>query len=90
MIMIVFNELVNLALLLNRVSLTGVREVESLLLAVQHRLNPLHIYCRLVDRGFSRKMSLRITRLYELLFFRWLDFLTIVSIAFCKMITSRR
>ena len=39
------------------------------LLSAQHRLHPLHVYCRLLDRGFSRKFARLICRAYRVLFF---------------------
>jgi hypothetical protein len=38
----------------------------------QHRFNPLHIYCRLLDYGVSRKLASRVSGLYE----RWVYRLT--------------
>lgn len=34
-----------------------------------HCLNPLHIFCRLVDIGISRKYALKIARIYEALIY---------------------
>jgi hypothetical protein len=42
------------------------------ILNIQHRINPLHIYCRLVDRGLDRRVSLAFCRYYEHLVFFWL------------------
>ena len=36
---------------------------------VQHNANPLHIYCRLIDIGFSAEFSRRLGVLYERHFF---------------------
>jgi len=32
---------------------------------VQHISNPLHVYCRLLDFGLSKKFSRRLTIFYE-------------------------
>ena len=32
---------------------------------LQHRLNPLHVYCRLCERGFSRRAARRLSSVYE-------------------------
>ena len=32
---------------------------------VQHIINPLHVYCRLIDWGVSRRLSKRLGILYE-------------------------
>jgi len=37
----------------------------SIPLWMQHYINPLHVYCRLIDIGLSRENALKITCLYE-------------------------
>lgn len=32
---------------------------------IQHRFNPLHVYCRLRDYGLSSRVAIRITSAYE-------------------------
>ena len=32
---------------------------------IEHFFNPLHVYCRLMDVGFSRKNAGRLSLLYE-------------------------
>ena len=32
---------------------------------IQHRFNPLHVYCRLRDYGVSSRVAIRITSAYE-------------------------
>jgi hypothetical protein len=39
--------------------------MEKFKLSVQHTLNPLHVYCRLVDAGMDRHFGLVLSRLYE-------------------------
>ena len=43
------------------------------ILAVQHHLNPLHLYCRFVDRGYNKKLSAFICKAYEKLVFAWMS-----------------
>lgn len=43
------------------------------MLAVQHRLNPLHLYCRFVDRGYNKTVCAFICKAYEKLFFSWMS-----------------
>ncbi|HIJ58695.1 MAG TPA: hypothetical protein HPP41_03405 [Deltaproteobacteria bacterium] len=50
-------------------------------LSIQHRLNPLHVYCRLRERGLSQRHSLKICKLYGFLVY-WV--LEKVSIAMIK------
>ncbi len=32
---------------------------------LQHRFNPLHVYCRMRDYGFSSRAAIRISSAYE-------------------------
>ena len=59
------------------------------MLKVQHRFNPLHVYCRLVDRGWSKRFSLSICRYYEILIYSWLAWFTIVVVRICKLTHER-
>ncbi|MCF8060886.1 MAG: hypothetical protein K9M82_00080 [Deltaproteobacteria bacterium] len=43
--------------------------LESWRYRVQHRTNPLHVYCRLVDLGMGRFLSRKVCVLYERLIF---------------------
>lgn len=56
------------------------------LFAVQHSLNPLHVYCRLLDWGISRRISTWICRTYEILFFSALNFSLKVLIHSCLVL----
>ena len=51
----------------------GQETVEGKFLAIQHRLNPLHVYCRLLDRGLGRRISASLGKTYEALIFIWLS-----------------
>jgi hypothetical protein len=35
---------------------------------LQHRFNPLHLYCRLLDYGFSTSAAIRVSHVYERLY----------------------
>jgi len=37
----------------------------------RHHINPLHIYCRLVDRGWTKHKSMLVCKLYEILLYSW-------------------
>ena len=39
--------------------------MEKFKLSAQHTLNPLHVYCRLVEAGVDRRVGLLLSRLYE-------------------------
>lgn len=42
------------------------------ILAIQHRINPLHLYCRFLDRGYARNTSKYCCKAYEIAVFSWL------------------
>jgi|WetSurSiteA1Bulk_404760.scaffolds.fasta_scaffold88305_1 hypothetical protein len=44
--------------------------MEKFKLLVHHSLNPLHIYCRLVEAGIDKRAGLLLSRLYEKTVFR--------------------
>ena len=54
------------------------------MLNIQHRFNPLHVHCRLVERGLNKRFSLSICRYYEILIYSWLVWFTIVAVRICK------
>lgn len=56
------------------------------ILNIQHHLNPLHLYCRLVERGLSKKLSILICRHYEILIYSWLVWLTIYAVRICRFV----
>lgn len=39
---------------------------------IQHRMNPLHLYCRCMERGYGRGSSLFYCRIYEVTVFSWM------------------
>ena len=59
--------------------------MENLMLIIQHRLNPLHVYCRLVDKGLNKKVSMSVCKYYEILIYDWLHWLSIVGLYLCKL-----
>lgn len=58
------------------------------LLELQHRFNPLHVYCRLVDKGVNKEASLSICKYYEILVYSWLAWFTVAGIFVCRLIKS--
>lgn len=58
------------------------------LLAIQHRLNPLHVYCRFLDRGLNRRLSTAICKSYERVIFFWFSRL-IKSAIYCYALMDR-
>ena len=45
--------------------------MDGFIFSLQHKLNPLHVYCRLLDRGMARRDSIRLCRYYETGVYRW-------------------
>ena len=56
------------------------------MLNIQHRFNPLHVYCRLVERGLNKKLSISICKGYNILIYSWLAYFTVVGVQICKLI----
>ena len=57
-------------------------------LALQHRLNPLHVYCRFLDRGLSEKLSASICKPYEILIYSWISISIKTVIFFFRVINT--
>jgi hypothetical protein len=55
------------------------------MLDMQHRLNPLHVYCRLIERGLNKRMSISICKYYEIFIYSWLVWLSILGIQICRL-----
>lgn len=53
-------------------------------LKIQHRLNPLHIHCRLVERGMNKRLSYASCIVYELFVFPWLRLVSSIMIYLSK------
>jgi len=56
------------------------------ILHIQHCLNPLHVYCRLIDKGLNKRLSISICRSYEICIYSWLSWLTIITVQICRSI----
>ena len=61
----------------------------KMMLNIQHRFNPLHVYCRLVEKGVNKKSSLSICKYYEILIYTWVAWSTIVVVRMCKLRPQR-
>ena len=51
-------------------------------LAVQHRLDPVHAYCGLLDRGLRKRFSVALCKSYETLICIWIGFI-FKAVMFC-------
>jgi hypothetical protein len=58
------------------------------MLAIQHRLNPLHVYCRMVEKGMNKRLSISICKYYELFVYRTIAYLTTLTMQVCKLLDS--
>jgi len=61
----------------------------NIILDIQHHFNPLHVYCRLVERGVSRRLSMSICKYYELLIYGWIVWLSITGVEICRIARHR-
>ena len=57
-------------------------------LNIQHHFNPLHVHCRLVERGLNKRSSLSICRYYELFIYGWLACFTALCVQICKSVKA--
>jgi hypothetical protein len=55
------------------------------MLDIQHRLNPLHVYCRLIERGLNKQVSISICKYYEIFIYSWLVWFSILGIQICRL-----
>jgi hypothetical protein len=58
----------------------------DIMLNIQHRLNPLHVYCRLIEWGFGKRLSLSICKYYQIIIYSWLVWLTRVGVQTCRLL----
>jgi hypothetical protein len=50
------------------------------MLKIQHRYNPLHIYCRLIERGLDKRLSMTVCRCYEVVIYSGLVWFTVLAV----------
>jgi hypothetical protein len=60
--------------------------LETLLFAIQHRLNPLHLFCRLIEKGWDKDRSMLACKWYEVIIYRWLRWISIAGIKLCQFL----
>lgn len=59
------------------------------LLSVQHRLNPLHVYCRFLDIGLNRRFSTTLCKSYEMVLFCWMSSVLRFAVHLCYILNPR-
>jgi hypothetical protein len=57
----------------------------NIMLNIQHRLNPLHLHCRLVECGFGKRLSLSMCKYYQIIIYSWLVWFTKVGVQTCRL-----
>ena len=60
------------------------------MLNIQHRFNPLHVHCRLVERGLSKGLSAFICKWYGILIYSWLARLTVLAVRICRRLREQK
>jgi hypothetical protein len=50
------------------------------MLKIQHEYNPLHLYCRLIEKGFNKRLSMAICRYYELVIYSGVTWFTVLAV----------
>ena len=63
----------------------GLDALATKTLNVQDRLNPLHIHCRLVERGVNKRLSILICRCYQILFYSWFCLFIELAVKVCTL-----
>lgn len=63
--------------------------MQNLMLIIQHRMNPLHVYCRLIERGLNRKACIAICKWYERLIYTWLAWFSVTAVKICRVCTKQ-
>jgi hypothetical protein len=66
-------------------AMAGLHALATKILNIQHRLNPLHIHCRLVERGLNKGLSISICKCYQVLFYSWFCLITVVAVKVCTL-----
>ena len=58
--------------------------MRNLMLTIQHRLNPLHLYCRLAGKGLNKKCSMSMCKWYQIFIYSWLAKLSVATVRICE------
>ena len=63
----------------------GLHTLATRILNIQDRLNPLHIHCRLVERGLNKGHSISICRCYGVLIYSWFSCAIGLAVKVCTL-----
>jgi hypothetical protein len=61
----------------------------NVMLTIQHRFNPLHVYCLLVKTGLNKSFCLPICKWYEMLIYTWVAWFSVIVVNASKAWTRR-
>jgi len=56
------------------------------MLQIQHSCNPLHLYCRLIEKGLNKKLSMGICKCYGVLIYSGLAWCTVLTVEICRFV----
>jgi hypothetical protein len=56
------------------------------MLRIQHALNPLHVYCRLIEKGLNKSVCISVCKFYEVVIYSWLAWFTLVGVHILKSV----
>ena len=65
--------------------MAGLHDLATKFLNVQDRLNPLHIHCRLVERGLNKGLSISICKCYQVVFYSWFCLFIELAVKVCTL-----
>jgi hypothetical protein len=66
-------------------AMAGLHILATTILNIQDRLNPLHVHCRLVERGLNKAQSISICRCYGVLFYSWFSWVIGLAVTVCTL-----
>lgn len=64
-------------------AIVGLRALATKILNIQDCLNPLHLHCSLVKKGWEKNLSMSICKGYQILFYSWFCWFTEVAVRVC-------
>ncbi|MDY6950758.1 MAG: hypothetical protein SWE60_21495 [Thermodesulfobacteriota bacterium] len=56
------------------------------MLQIQHSCNPLHLYCRLIEKGVNKRLSMGICKCYGRLIYSGLAWGTVLAVEICRFV----
>jgi len=47
---------------------------------IKHNLHPLHLCCRLVEKGFNKRLRVSVCRYYGTVIYSWINWFAILTV----------